>query len=173
MDASPFTAVARVVKTHGLDGEVHAALLLRGLDASALDGAELWPVPPRGAPRPLHVSRVRSADAGGCLLAFQEASDVGTAKRLVGSLLLARASDLPAAEEPAPDEVDGFEVIDAERGPLGTVVDVIVTGANDVWVVHGPLGEVLLPVIDDVVLDVDHERRVASVRLLPGLIDED
>lgn len=172
MDVSPFTAVARVLKTHGLDGEVHAALLARGLSPAALDGAELWPVPPRGTPRPLHVSLIRGTDAGGCVMSFREVRDVMTSRRLAGSLLLGRVSDLPQ-EEPAPDEVHGFEVVDLERGPLGAIVDVILTGANDVWVVHGALGEILVPVIDDVVLHIDREHRTASVKLLPGLIDED
>jgi 16S rRNA processing protein RimM len=51
-------------------------------------------------------------------------------------------------------------------------VDVIETGANDVWVVQGTrFGEVLLPVTDEVVLDVDDASGTAHVRLLPGLID--
>ena len=62
---------------------------------------------------------------------------------------------------------------DEERGELGVIDEIIVTGANDVWVVRGgPLGEVLIPVIDDCVLEVDTETRTARVRLLPGLIEE-
>ena len=61
-----------------------------------------------------------------------------------------------------------MSVVDEARGVLGEIVEVIVTGANDVWVVDGPFGEVLLPVIDDVVLDVDEEARTAQVRLLAG-----
>jgi 16S rRNA processing protein RimM len=173
MESSPFTAAARVVKTHGLDGEVQVALLVSGLDPTALADFELWPVPPRDVPRPLHVSHVRGADRSGCILAFREVCDIAAAKRLVGSLLLGRGSGFPDATESAADHVVGYEVIAGERGPLGTIYDVIVTGANDVWAVRGPLGEVLLPVIDDVVLEIDRERRVVSVKLLPGLIDED
>ena len=63
---------------------------------------------------------------------------------------------------------------DTARGVLGDVVDVIVTGANDVWVVEGgPHGRVLLPVIDPVILSVDLEARTAEVELLPGLIEDE
>jgi len=48
-----------------------------------------------------------------------------------------------------------------------------VTGANDVWVVHGPYGEVLLPVIDDVVVSFDEDAETVMVTLLPGLLPEE
>ena len=42
--------------------------------------------------------------------------------------------------------------------------EVIVTGANDVWVVEGPFGEILLPVIDEVVTGIENHvtRQVAT-----------
>ena len=45
--------------------------------------------------------------------------------------------------------------------------------SNDVWVIDGPHGEVLLPVIDDVVLSVDWDAATAMVQLLPGLLAEE
>jgi 16S rRNA processing protein RimM len=47
---------------------------------------------------------------------------------------------------------------------------VIVTGANDVWVVEGPFGEILIPVIADVVMGVSENDGVIVVRLLDGLM---
>jgi 16S rRNA processing protein RimM len=49
-------------------------------------------------------------------------------------------------------------------------VEVILTGANDVWVVDGPFGEILIPVIDDVVLGTEPEGETIVVRLLDGLM---
>ncbi len=63
-------------------------------------------------------------------------------------------SELPPSWEPEPTaDVLGSRVTDERHGDLGEIVEVIETGANDVWVVEGPLGQVLLPVIDDVVLE--------------------
>ncbi|MCX8007734.1 MAG: ribosome maturation factor RimM [Coriobacteriia bacterium] len=173
MDGSPFTAVARVVKTHGLDGEVALSLMFDADPRELLVGRELWPVPPRGVPRPLHACDIRVPSTGDeVVVRFAETQDLATSKRLVGTLLLARAGDLP--ELPAgPPDARGFAVVDEQRGLLGTIEDVIVTGANDVWVVRGTRGEVLVPVIEDVVMDLDEASRTAIVRLLPGLLDED
>ena len=78
---------------------------------------------------------------------------------------------MPEVEEP--EDLTGYRVVDAGRGDIGVVSDVIVTGANDVWVGSGRLGEVLVPVIDSVVEAVDAESREIRVRLLPGLLDDE
>ena len=94
---------------------------------------------------------------------------------LLGREIVAKTAELPGdllrQVEEKPDPI-GLKVTDDERGLLGVVEDVIVTGANDVWVVDGPLGEVLLPVIDECVVSVDWDERTARVRLLPGLVPE-
>ena len=64
-------------------------------------------------------------------------------------------------------------VEDQQRGVLGTIVEVIVTGANDVWVVEGRFGEILIPVIDDVVMGVSTRTTASSscaswTGLMPG-----
>jgi ribosomal 30S subunit maturation factor RimM len=37
----------------------------------------------------------------------------------------------------------------------------------------GAFGEVLIPVIDDVVLEIDEQERTIRVALLPGLLGDD
>jgi len=52
---------------------------------------------------------------------------------------------------------------------LGTVADVFATGSNDVVVVRGPRGELLLPVLADVILEVDVPAGTMTVAPPPGL----
>jgi 16S rRNA processing protein RimM len=53
------------------------------------------------------------------------------------------------------------------------LTDILVTGANDVYVVTKADGrELLLPAIPAVILDVDLDAKQIHVHLLPGLIDE-
>jgi 16S rRNA processing protein RimM len=168
MDADAFVEIGRVAKTHGLVGEV-SVITTVDLPASRLVGLEVWFVPPPASLRSSKLLSVRSGPKGP-LFALEGVADIATASTLRGLTVLARAADLPDVE-PEFDPV-GFAVLDAERGSIGEVVDTIVTGANDVWVVEGPLGEVLIPVIDDVVLEVDEDARLIRVRLLPGLVEE-
>jgi len=69
-------------------------------------------------------------------------------------------------------QVNGLQVETDEGVYLGEVVDVLqAPGANDVFIIHGPDGEVLLPVIKDVVLDLNFETGHILVHLLPGLLE--
>lgn len=67
-------------------------------------------------------------------------------------------------------ELFGFNVIDENDNPLGELVEIIETGANNVYVVKNDSGrEILLPAIPSVILDLDAERRLMRVHLLEGL----
>jgi 16S rRNA processing protein RimM len=68
-------------------------------------------------------------------------------------------------------QVIGISVYTAEDEYLGDVSEVIETGANDVYVVHGPRGEILLPAIEDCILNVDVNAKKMIVQLLDGLVD--
>jgi 16S rRNA processing protein RimM len=168
MDADAFVEIGRVAKTHGLYGEV-SVIVTDGLPVERLTGIEVWLVPP---PRALRTTRITGVRPGpkGPLFALESVGDIGAAEELRGCVLLARSEDVPDVVE----EFDpvGLVLTDATRGLIGTVVDVIVTGANDVWVLDGPFGEVLVPVIDDVIGEVDEDAMTAQVTLLPGLIEE-
>ena len=67
-------------------------------------------------------------------------------------------------------ELIGFKVIDENDDPLGELVEILETGANDVYVVKNETGkEILLPAIPSVILNLDPARRLIRVHLLEGL----
>ena len=67
-------------------------------------------------------------------------------------------------------ELFGFQVVDENGDSLGELVEIIETGANDVYVVRNESGkEILLPAIPSVILELDSERRLMRVHLLEGL----
>ncbi len=68
----------------------------------------------------------------------------------------------------------GMEVMTDEGRRLGTLKDVLLTGANDVYVVERENGaEVLLPAIKECILEVDMEKGCMTVHVLDGLLEED
>ncbi len=83
-----------------------------------------------------------------------------------------KAKDVP----PLPEghiyqhELFGFKVVDENDTLLGELVEILETGANDVYVVKNESGrELLLPAIPSVILDLDTSRRLMRVHLLEGL----
>lgn len=70
-------------------------------------------------------------------------------------------------------EIVGCRVITDEGKEIGTVTEILTTGANDVWVVEREKGKpVLVPVIDDVLLSVDVEQKLITIRLMEGMMEE-
>lgn len=81
------------------------------------------------------------------------------------------------AVELGPDEnfitdLIGLKVVTEDGQELGTLTDVIQTGANDVYEVEMPGGKkVLLPAIKECILDVYLETGMILVHILDGLLD--
>jgi 16S rRNA processing protein RimM len=168
---APYQRIGKVLRVHGSDGEV-TVRLDRDLPLSGLLGIDVWAVPPgsRGAVA-LRLAGLRDSPKGS-VVRFEQVETRSEALDLVGRWLLATASALPERTTSVADLLQ-YDVTDTVRGALGLVTDVIETGANDVLVVEGPYGEVLVPVIDDVIVGVDEAARTIVVRLLEGLLEED
>lgn len=88
-------------------------------------------------------------------------------------LLVTRENAIPLEEgEYYIADIIGSSVITDNGKHLGILSDVLQTGANDVFVVKTQSGnEVLLPVIDECVLDKDIENKIVKVHIMKGLLD--
>lgn len=64
----------------------------------------------------------------------------------------------------------GLKVIDEDGNHLGTLTDVLLTGANDVYVVTEGDKEILIPAIKQCILQVNLEEGFMEVHLLEGLV---
>jgi 16S rRNA processing protein RimM len=67
-------------------------------------------------------------------------------------------------------QILGLEVRTTTGEVLGRVEQIISTGSNDVYVVRGPRGEVLIPAVDDVVKNVDPAAGHIEVEAVEGLL---
>lgn len=68
-------------------------------------------------------------------------------------------------------DIIGLKVITDTQEELGELVEVLLTGANDVYVVKTSEGkEILLPAIKDCILEVDMENRLIKVHVMEGLL---
>lgn len=97
--------------------------------------------------------------------------DRTAAEQLRGALLqvpLEQAVSLPPGSYYW-HQILGLQVIERGGRVLGTVNEILTTGSNDVYVVRSGERELLLPAIRDVIREIDLERGVIVVELLPGL----
>ena len=70
-------------------------------------------------------------------------------------------------------QIRGIKVFADDGSFLGTVMEIITTGSNDVYIVRNEEGEeVLLPATTEVVRTIDLEAQRIVVNLIPGLIPD-
>ena len=63
-------------------------------------------------------------------------------------------------------------VVDEEENEIGILVDVMKTGANDVYIVKNEEGkELLFPAIKECILNVDFKKKKVTVHVMDGLLD--
>lgn len=106
-------------------------------------------------------------------LRFKGYDSIEKAQKLVGSLLQVDRAESPELPEGV---FYRFEIIDAEVYTdddryLGKVVDILETGASDVYVVRDGKKEYLIPSNPEVVTDIDRERGKIRVHPLEGLLE--
>jgi len=108
------------------------------------------------------------------LLTLKGVATHQAAEALRGTNLLLLADDLG----PLPQgvyyrwQIVGLRILLEDGAELGTVVEVISTGANDVYEVEqGDGRKVLIPAISSVVREIDLEAGVLRATLPPGLVE--
>ncbi len=105
---------------------------------------------------------------------FKGVDDRNAAEALKGATVHVERSlfpDLPPGENYITDLI-GLDVIDADSGDcLGKLARVWETGAHDCYVVNDSRGEILLPAIADVILEVNLTERTMRVRPPEGLLE--
>lgn len=107
-------------------------------------------------------------------LRVREISSADEAQTLVEHAVYCRPEDVGLNDDDRfrIGDIEGCNVITKDGQHVGTVTDVWLMPANDVWVVTLPDGRTVpFPVIDDVILNVDTAARRIDVELLPGLLD--
>ena len=108
------------------------------------------------------------------ILKFKGYDNINDIEKYKGmDLLVSREDAVPLGEDEnfIVDLID-MTVVTDKGETLGILVDVMQTGANDVYVVETPQKkEVLLPAIKDCILDVNVEEKRMLVHVLEGLLD--
>ena len=164
--APQFLVVAKVIKPFGVHGEMHVRVIsddpdrLKSLHAVHVEGVE----------RRIQQARRHTP---GYVVSLEGIETPEAAETLRGAEL-----QIPS-EHAAPlapgrfyyYELVGLRVITAAGEDLGEVVGIQETGSNDVLIVGGAARrEILIPAIDDVIIEVDVEAGKIVVDPIPGIL---
>jgi 16S rRNA processing protein RimM len=166
-------AIGRVAGVHGLRGELKVDILTDdphrfGLLERVLVGLE----DEEPVPWPLEGYRLHK---GRVLLKLDNCDDRTTADTLRGHLIQVPLEEAIPLEEGQyfEHQILELDVWTAGGEHLGQVAEILYTGANEVYVVQAAgqrRRELLIPAIEDVVLEVDLEGSRLVVELPEGLL---
>lgn len=175
MTQTDYLRVGKIINTHGLKGEVKVQALTDFADERFQPGQTLLIETAPDHYQPVQVVSAR-IQKNFWLVQFAEIKDIESAQKVQTHELWIDAQQLqplPAGQYYYKD-IMGITVYDQKRGLLGVVVDIWDLGPNDIWVVQGEkYGEILLPILKDVLITVDLSAQQVQVNLPEGLIDED
>ena len=164
-DGSEHIAVGRVLGAHGAAGAIKVAVSSDVPDR--FNAGQVVYV--QGSPYCIASSAHTHSDQ--VILTFHDLNNRAKARRLAGSSVTVPAA---AAPELPPGEyfhfqLLGLRVFTEEWEGLGRVTEVLETGSNDVYVVSGEGGDILVPALTEVIREIDLGQGLMVVHLLEGL----
>lgn len=108
------------------------------------------------------------------ILKLEGADDRNAAEALRGKELYITEDDLPELPEGQyyVRDLIGMSVTEEDGNLLGHVTDVLQNTAQDIFEVESENGKkLLIPKVEQFVLDIDAEKREITVRLIEGMLD--
>jgi 16S rRNA processing protein RimM len=164
--------VGRIVRAHGIGGEVAVEVRTDSPELRFAEGARVETDPPERGPLTVRRARWHS---GRLLVCFEGLADRNAAEALRGTLLVADSSTSPVAEDPDEfwdHQLAGLTAVTTNGVVLGEVVEVAHPPGADVLVIGKPEGvEILVPFVRAIVPEVDLAGRRLVVDPPEGLLD--
>lgn len=162
--------VGKIVKTHGLKGEV--TLRIDNEQFDEIEELNYFLLDINDKLIPYFVENI-TFHSNKSFVLFQDLKTLEAANQLVGISVYLPLDLLP--EKDGNDfyshEVVGFLVIDEEKGELGKVEEIIEYPTQSLIQILINGKEVLIPIHDDIIQDVDREEKKIYIEAPNGLID--
>jgi 16S rRNA processing protein RimM len=169
--------VGRVVKAHGVTGEVAVDVRTDDPEGRFAPGVVLRGRPSRGGTEREFVVESVRAHGGRLLMRLQGVADRDTADGLRGTLFLIDAAELPPIEDPDEyydHQLEGLTVSTVNGAGIGTVAEVLHTAAGELLAVKRADGaEVLVPFVSAIVVSVSLADGAIVIDPPEGLLDLD
>ncbi|MBP2256175.1 ribosome maturation factor RimM [Virgibacillus alimentarius] len=165
-------SVGKIINTHGIQGEVKVKRI-SDFDERFNVGETLYAVEENENPIPLVIDGHRN-HKGFELMHFKGYDSINDVAPFKGMYLKITEKQLTELEEGEYyyHEIIGNTVFTDTGEKIGEISEILSPGANDVWVVKQEIGkDILIPYIDDVVIEVDVPAKKVIIKPMEGLFD--
>jgi 16S rRNA processing protein RimM len=166
--------VGRVVKAHGITGEVVVEIRTDEPDARFAPGSSLRGRPSRGGPESRYVIDSVRDHGGRLLVRLHGIADRTAADALRGTVFLVDSQELPPIEDPDEfydHQLEGLHVVTTSGIAVGSVAEVLHTAAGELLAVRTDNGEVLVPFVSAIVTSVSLADQTIEIDPPEGLLE--
>jgi 16S rRNA processing protein RimM len=167
--------VGRVVKAHGITGELAVDVRTDDPDTRFAPGATLRARPSRGGPQREYVIESAREHSGRLLVRLEGVADRDTAEALRGNIFLVDTEDLPPIDDPDEfydHQLEGLAVVTVDGRVVGNVNEVLHTAAGELLSVTSQAGgEVLVPFVAAIVTEVSLQNQTIEIDPPDGLLE--
>jgi 16S rRNA processing protein RimM len=171
MDTSDFFYLGKVVKTHGIHGELSGFVDADDpLVYSTLHGVF---INTRQGLLPYEFDSLKIEEKGRCLFKLKDIDTIEQAGRFVSREMYLPLNMLPplTGNNFYFHEVKGYAVIDVVHGNIGVVTGVIESTMQPLLQVEYLGKEILIPLHDDIIINLDRTKKIMKVKTPDGLVD--
>jgi 16S rRNA processing protein RimM len=166
--------VGRVVKAHGIAGEVIVEVRTDDPDIRFVAGSSLRGRPSRGGPESRYVIESVRDHGGRLLVRLGGVVDRNAAESLKGTLFVVDSEVLPPIEDPDEfydHQLEGLHVVTTTGTAVGSVAEVLHTAAGELLSVRTEEGEVLVPFVSAIVTSVSLADQTIEIDPPEGLLE--
>ena len=166
--------VGRVVKAHGVTGEVVVEIRTDDPDTRFAPGSSLRGKPSRGGPESRYLVESVREHGGKLLVRLDGVADRNAAESLRGIVLVVDSEDLPPIEDPDEfydHQLEGLHVVTTIGETVGTVAEVLHTAAGELLSIRAEEGEVLVPFVSAIVTSVSLADQKIEIDPPEGLLE--
>jgi 16S rRNA processing protein RimM len=166
--------VGRVVRAHGINGEVVVEIRTDDPAERFAPGTTLRAKGSRDKQERSYVIDDVREHSGRLLVRLAEVADRNAADALRGSLFVVDSDDLPPIDEPDTfydHQLEGLRVRTVTGTDVGVVTEVLHTAAGELLAVKGDSGEVLVPFVSAIVTSVSLDDGTVDIDPPDGLLD--
>ncbi len=166
--------VGRVVRAHGVTGEVVVEIRTDDPDTRFAPGTTLRGCGAKGGPERGYVVESARAHSGRLLVRLDGVADRSTAEALRGTVFVVDSQYLPPIEDPDEfydHQLEGLQVMTSAGQKVGTVAEVLHTAAGELLAVRAEEGEVLVPFVSAIVTSVSLAEQTIEIDPPEGLLE--
>ena len=156
--------VGRILKNHGVKGEVTLSV-----DNDALFEAECIIVELDGLYVPFYIESRRGKSDSVDIIKIDGVDSEADAAPLLGAPVFLKRDEISDAGDEW-GSLEGYKLYDGDN-LVGEITAIDDQTENQLFIVSGVAGDVLIPVVDEWVESVDDEAKVIKMRLPDGLVD--